>query len=393
MSTSNRSVIVSACRTPIGNLLGTLSALSAPELGAAAIREVVRRVALDAASIDEVILGNVLQAGVGQAPARQAALRAGVPPEVGALTVNKVCGSGLKAVMLADQSIRAGDARIVIAGGMESMSNAPYLLPKARQGYRMGHAEVVDSAVHDGLWEPTHNYHMGCTGELCATTYGITRQRQDAWAARSYERALAAQERGAFEDEIVPVDVKAGKKQVTVSGDEAPRVTTVETLAVLRPAFGKDGTITAGNSSKVSDGAAAVCVMAEDEAIRLGLTPLARIVASATHSREPEWLMMAPEDAIRKCLRRAGWDDADLYEINEPFAAATVALVDALKLDPARVNVNGGAVALGHPIGATGCRILVTLLHAMRQTDSRTGIASLCLGGGEAVALAVERWS
>lgn len=393
MSSSSRAVIVSACRTPIGNLLGSLSALSAPELGAVAIREAVSRAGLDAATIDEVIFGNVLQAGVGQAPARQAAMRGGVPPEVGAFTVNKVCGSGLKAVMLADQAIRAGDARIVLAGGMESMSNAPYLLPKARQGYRMGNAELVDSAVHDGLWEPHHNYHMGCTGELCARAYEVTRERQDAYAARSYERALAAQEQGAFDHEIIPVEVKAGKKQVTVERDEAPRVTTVETLAGLRPAFDKAGSITAGNSSKVSDGAAAVCVMSEDEAARLGLTPLARIVASATHSREPEWLMMAPEDAIRKCLRRAGWDHADLYEINEPFAAATVALIDALKLDPEHVNVHGGAVALGHPIGATGCRMLVTLLYALRRTGARTGVASLCLGGGEAVALAVERWS
>ncbi|MGV3724008.1 MAG: thiolase family protein [Actinomycetota bacterium] len=393
MTNNHRAVIVSACRTPIGNLLGSLSALTAPELGAAAIREVVSRAALDASTVDEVIFGNVLQAGVGQAPARQAAMRGGVPPEVGALTVNKVCGSGLKAVMLADQSIRAGDARVVIAGGMESMSNAPYLLPKARQGYRMGNAELVDSAVHDGLWEPHHNYHMGCTGELCARTYEVSRERQDAYAARSYERALAAQALGAFDNEIVPVEVKAGKKQVMVERDEAPRVTTLETLAGLRPAFDKEGSITAGNSSKVSDGAAAVCVMSEEEAARLGLQPLARIVASATHSREPEWLMMAPEDAIRNCLRRAGWESADLYEINEPFAAATVALIDALKLDPDQVNIPGGAVALGHPIGATGCRILVTLLYALRRTGGRTGVASLCLGGGEAVALAVERLS
>lgn len=384
-------VIVSACRTPIGNLLGSLSSLTAPELGAAAVREAIARAGIDPSELDEVILGNVLQAGVGQAPARQAALRAGVPPSVGALTINKVCGSGLKAVMLADQAIRAGDARILLAGGMESMSNAPYLLPKARQGYRMGNAELVDAAVHDGLWEAHHNYHMGLTGELCAREQGVSRERQDAYAARSYERALVAQEAGAFDAELVPLTVKAGKKQVTVERDEAPRATSLEVLAGLRASFDADGTITAGNASKVSDGAAAVCVMAESEALRRGLKPLARIVASATHSQEPERIMMAPEGAVRKCLQRAGWERADLYEINEPFAAASVALLDALELDPERVNVSGGAIALGHPIGATGCRILVTLLHALERLNARTGLAALCLGGGEAVAMAVER--
>jgi acetyl-CoA C-acetyltransferase len=294
--------------------------------------------------------------------------------------------------MLADQAIRAGDARVILAGGMESMSNAPYLLSRARQGYRLGNGELVDAVIKDGLWDPHHDYHMGCTGELCASTYGATRERQDAYAARSYERALAAQEAGAFDAELVAVEVKAGKKTLTVDRDEAPRATSAESLAALRPAFdAAAGTITAGNASKISDGAAAVCVMAEEEAARRGLTPLARIVASSTHSREPEWVMMAPEGAVRKCLQRAGWDSADLYEINEPFAAAAVALIDTLELDPERVNVHGGAVALGHPIGATGCRILVTLLHAMQRREARTGIAALCLGGGEAVALAVER--
>jgi acetyl-CoA C-acetyltransferase len=384
-------VIVSACRTPIGNLLGSLSPLTAPELGAAVVREAISRAGIDPAELDEVILGNVLQAGVGQAPARQAALRAGVPASVGALTVNKVCGSGLKAVMLADQAIRAGDARMLIAGGMESMSNAPYLLPKARQGYRMGNAELLDAAVHDGLWEAHHNYHMGFTGELCAREQDVSRERQDAYAARSYERALAAQDSRAFNAELIPLSVKAGKKQLTVDRDEAPRATPQEVLAGLRPSFDASGTITAGNASKVSDGAAAVCVMAEEEAERRGLRPLARIVASATHAREPERIMMAPEGAVRSCLQKAGWTQADLYEINEPFAAASVALLDALKLDPDRVNVHGGAIALGHPIGATGCRILVTLLHAMARRGDRTGLAALCLGGGEAVALAVER--
>jgi len=384
-------VIVSACRTPIGNLLGSLSSLTAPELGAAAIREAILRAGVDPSELDEVILGNVLQAGVGQAPARQAALRAGVPPSVGALTVNKVCGSGLKAVMLADQAIRAGDARLLIAGGMESMSNAPYLLPKARQGYRMGHGELLDAAVHDGLWEAHHDYHMGLTGEFCARAHGVSRERQDAYAARSYERALAAQEAGAFAAELIPLQVKAGKKQLTVDRDEAPRATSQDILAGLRPSFDAAGTITAGNASKVSDGAAAVCVMSEAEAARRGIEPLARIVATSTHSQEPERIMMAPEGAVRKCLQRAGWARADLYELNEPFAVASVALIDALELDPERVNVHGGAIALGHPIGATGCRILVTLLHAMARRGARTGLAALCLGGGEAVALAVER--
>lgn len=384
-------VITSACRTPIGNLMGSLSALAVPELGAAVVREAIVRAGIDPAELDEVILGNVLQAGVGQAPARQAALLAGVPPSVGALTLNKVCGSGLKAVMLADQAIRAGDVRILVAGGMESMSNAPYLLPKARQGYRLGHAELLDAAVHDGLWEAHHNYHMGLTGELCAREQSVSRERQDAYAAESYERALAAQEAGAFDAELIPLQVKAGKKQVTVDRDEAPRATSLEILAGLRASFESTGTITAGNASKISDGAAAVCVMAEEEASRRGLQPLARIVAAATHSREPERIMMAPEGAVRKCLQKAGWDGADLYEINEPFAAASVALLDALELNPAQVNVHGGAIALGHPIGATGCRILVTLLHAMIRRGARTGLAALCLGGGEAVALAVER--
>lgn len=387
------SVIVSACRTPIGAFLGALSPLAAPELGAVVIREAVARAGIAPDEVDEVILGNVLSAGVGQAPARQAAIRAGLPPSVGAFLVNKVCGSGLKAVMLADQAVRAGDARILVAGGMESMSNAPYVLPKARQGYRMGNGELIDTAVRDGLWDAYHDYHMGCTGELCAREYRVSRQRQDEFAARSYERALAAQADGLFDAEIIPVEVSDRKQPVWVTRDETPRPTTVETLAGMRPAFEKGGTITAGNASKLSDGSAAVCVMSEGEAERRGLKPLARIVAASTHSREPEWVMMAPEGAIRSVLERAGWKDADLYEINEPFAAAAVALIDTLNLDPDRVNVHGGAVALGHPIGATGCRILVTLLHAMAQRAARTGVAGLCLGGGEAVAMAVERVS
>jgi acetyl-CoA C-acetyltransferase len=387
-----RSVIVSACRTPIGSFMGALSPLRAPELGAVAVREAVVRAGVRPEEIEEVILGNVLSAGLGQAPARQAAIKAGLPPSTGAYSVNKVCGSGLKAVMLADQAIRCGDARILVAGGMESMSNAPYLLPKAREGYRMGHGEIVDSMVRDGLWDAFNDYHMGSTGELCAADYKVGRDRQDAWALLSNTRALEARESGVFEAEIAPVDVPAKKEPTRISRDEGPRETTLAALAGLRPVFDKNGTITAGNASKISDGAAAVCVMAEEEAGRRGLRPLARIVAAATHSREPEWVMMAPEGAIRACLRRAGWERADLYEINEPFAAATVALIDQLGIEPAEsVNIHGGAVALGHPIGATGCRILVTLLYALERHNLRRGVASLCLGGGEAVALAVER--
>jgi acetyl-CoA C-acetyltransferase len=384
------SVIVSACRTPIGAFLGALSPLAAPELGAAVLREALKRSGYPEETLDAVIMGNVLSAGVGQAPARQAALKAGIPHSVGALTINKVCGSGLQAVMLADQAIRAGDARAILAGGMESMSNAPFLLPRARSGLRMGHAQLQDALLVDGLEDPTLGTHMGLTGELCAREQQISRQRGDAWAAASYQRALSALAEGAFEREVVAVPARKGDP-LLIDRDEIPRPTTEATLAGLRPAFDPAGTITAGSSSKVADGAAAVCVLDEQEAVQRGIPILARIVAAATHSREPERLMMAPEHAIRRCLERAGWETADLYEINEPFAAATVALVEALGVDPERVNVHGGAVALGHPIGATGCRMLVTLLHALERHGLRRGVAALCLGGGEAVALAVER--
>lgn len=384
-------VIVSACRTPIGSFLGGLSPLSAPDLGAVVLREALRRASLSGEEVEEVVMGHVLSGGVGQAPARQAAIRAGIPVSVGAFGVNKVCGSGLKAVMLADQAIRAGDAEVLLAGGMESMSNAPYLLPKARTGLRMGNQELVDSMIRDGLWDVYHDYHMGMTGELCAREQDVSRSDQDAWAAQSYRRALSAQGSGAFAAELVAVEVPGRKgTRTTVTADEEPRETPLETLAGLRPVFDKEGTITAGSASKISDGAAAVCVMEAGAAERRGLIPLARIIASSTHSREPERLMMAPEGAIRKVLGKAGWDGADLYEINEPFAVATVALVRSLGLDPERVNVNGGAVALGHPIGATGCRLLVTLIHALLARGLRRGIASLCLGGGEGVAMAVE---
>lgn len=385
-----RSVIVSACRTPIGAFLGGLSSLSAPALGSVVVREAVARSGIEPERVEEVILGHVVQAGSGQAPARMAALGGGLPPSVGAYSVNKVCGSGLKAVMLADQAIRAGDARVVVAGGMESMSAAPYLLPKARSGYRLGHGELLDALIHDGLWDATHHYHMGCTGELCAREQEITRQEADDWARRSYERAVAARDAGLFAAETVVVRVPTKRGWEPVAQDEQVRATSPEVLAGMPPVFEADGVITAGNSSKISDGAAAVVVLAEDEAERRRLRPLARIAATYTHSQEPAQVMMAPERAIRGCLRKAGWERADLYEINEPFAAAAVALVRALDLDREQVNVRGGAVALGHPIGATGCRMLVTLLHVLSPRCPR-GVAALCLGGGEAVAMAVER--
>jgi acetyl-CoA C-acetyltransferase len=389
--------ILSAARTPIGSLMGALSTVPAPQLGAAAIREAVARAGIETSAVDEVILGNVLGAGLGQAPARQAALGAGLPPSVGAFTVNKVCGSGLKAAMQAFASIRAGEAQILVAGGMESMSNAPYLLPKARRGLRLGHGELLDSLIHDGLWDAHHQYHMGMTGERVAERFSVTREESDRYAAASNEKALRAQEQGLFTAEIVPVAVGSGPRcDQMIARDEGPRASTLEQLAALKPAFRPDGTITPGNASKISDGAAAV-VMASGGATASLLSgaraPLARVVASATHSGEPEWVMMAPAPAVRKVVAKAGLslDQIDLFEINEPFAAAAVALIRDLDLDPSRVNVCGGAVALGHPIGATGARLLVTLLHALERTGGRYGLAALCLGGGEAVAMIVER--
>jgi len=382
-------VILSAARTPIGSLMGSLSPLTAPQLGAAAVREAVARAGVAPARVDEVILGNVLGAGLGQAPARQAAIAAGLPDSVGAFGVNKVCGSGLKAAMLAAQAIRAGEAEIVVAGGMESMSNAPYLLPKARKGLRLGHGEVLDALIHDGLWDSFHRYHMGMTGELVAERFPVSREESDRYAAASNEKALRAMETGAFDAEIVPVVVGDG----TVSRDEGPRPSSLEGLAALRPAFREGGTITAGNASKISDGAAALVLASSRTAEASGVRPLARVVASATHSGEPEWVMMAPAPAVRKVLEKAGLsvDQIDLFEINEPFAAAAVALGRNLAVPPERMNVCGGAVALGHPIGATGARLLVTLLHSLHRTGGRYGLAALCLGGGEAVAMIVER--
>lgn len=388
-------VILSATRTPIGKFQGALKPLTAPEIGAIAVRAAFERAGIDADQIDEVIMGSVLQAGLGQNPARQAALRAGIPNKVSALTVNKVCGSGLKSVMLAAQSVALGDNELIVAGGMESMSNAPYLLMKGRDGYRMGNGEIIDAMVHDGLWCAFDKWHMGETGEVVAEKYQITRQQQDEYAALSQRRAIAAIKSGRFRDEICSVEIPQRKGDpVIFDTDEGPREdATVESLAKLRAAFRSDGTVTAGNASTINDGGAALVVASAEVAARLGRSPLARIVAQATAGLEPKMVMMAPVDAVRLVASRAGWNlgDVDLFELNEAFSSQSVALLNQLELDPQRVNVNGGAVALGHPIGASGARLLVTLIHEMIKREARRGIVSLCLGGGNAVALAVER--
>ncbi len=387
-------VIVSAVRTPIGGLNGSLASLSATEAGSIVIAEALRRAGLGGNDVDEVIMGNVLSAGLGQAPARQAALKAGLPDKVGCTTINKVCGSGLKAVMLGAQAILLDEAQVVIAGGMESMSNAPYLLDRARSGYRMGHATLVDSLIKDGLWDPTMDSQMGALAELCADEFLISRAEQDEFARMSYERAQAAEIRGDFRREIVPVTTngKNGRSAV-VGADEEIKKFDAEKMKALKPAFRPDGTVTAGNSSSVSDGAAALVLMARERAQALGLRPLARVVGYASSAREPEWFTLAPADAIASLLRKSGAQpsDIDLFEINEAFAVASIAVNRVLKLDPEKVNARGGAVALGHPIGASGARILTTLVHALIDLDKERGIAALCIGGGEAVALMVER--
>ena len=390
-------VIISACRTPIGKFQGGLSDLSAPELGAIVVREAVKRANLDAKDVDECIMGLVVAAGLGQNPARQAALKGGLPPEVGAMTINKVCGSGLKAVALAAQAVQTGNASIVVAGGMESMSNAPYLLPQARKGYRLGNAQIVDSMVNDGLWDVYNNYHMGMTGENVAEKYGITRQMQDEFAVNSHRKAVAAQRECRFKAQIVPVELPARKKgqaPVIIEKDESPREdTTLESLSALKPVFKKDGTVTAGNAPGMNDGGAALVVTTESRAKELGAKPLARIVAQATSGVDPAWVMMAPVSGVRKIWAKTGWkpDEVDLYELNEAFSVQAVAVVKELGIDPERVNVNGGAVALGHPIGASGARVLTTLLYEMQRRNVHRGIAALCLGGGNSVAMAVER--
>jgi acetyl-CoA C-acetyltransferase len=385
-------VIVSARRTPIGAFLGALSPLTAVQLGSAAIKAAVESAGITAGDVQEVLMGCVLSAGLGQAPARQAALGAGVPIGAPATTVNKMCGSGLKAVMLAADQIRAGGASIVLAGGLESMSNAPYLLPKARSGYRMGHGEVIDHMLRDGLQSPFDGKSMGCFADSTASKYGFTRAQQDAFATESVRRAMTALAAGEFDPEVTPVTVKGRKGETVIPRDETPGTCDVSKIAGMKPAFSKDGTVTAASSSSISDGAAALVLTNAETAAARGLKPLARILAYASHAQEPEWFTTAPVGAIRKVLTQLGWKphDADLYEINEAFAVVTMAAMRDIDIDHARVNVNGGACALGHPIGATGARILTTLVHTLRRRGGRRGIAALCIGGGEAVALAVE---
>jgi acetyl-CoA C-acetyltransferase len=396
MSDARESVIVSAVRTPTGKFQGALKGFSATDLGALVVRESVRRAGVRPEDVDEVIMGCVIQAGLGQNPARQAALKGGVPFGVSAVTINKVCGSGLKSVMMASQAVKLGDAEIVVAGGMESMSNAPYIIPNAREGYRLGNGTLVDAMIHDGLWCAFENYHMGNTGEVVAERYRVTREEQDEYALNSHRKAAAAIRAGKFKDEILPVEIKQKKGDAVVFDTDEPvrEDTSLEALSKLKPAFRKEGgTVTAGNAPGVNDGASAVVVTSLERARSLGVEPLARIAAQATSGIEPELVMMAPVEAIRKVLRKAGWSlsEVDLIELNEAFAVQAVAIMRELELDPSKVNVNGGAVALGHAIGQSGSRLLTTMLYEMRRRGARRGLAALCLGGGNAVAMAVER--
>jgi acetyl-CoA C-acetyltransferase len=396
MSETREAVIVSAVRTPVGKFLGSLKGFTATDLGAIVVRESVSRAGVAPADVDEVIMGCVIQAGLGQNPARQAALRGGLLPAVSAVTVNKVCGSGLKAVMMAAQGIQLGDTDVVVAGGMESMSNAPYLIPKAREGYRLGNGVLLDAMIHDGLWDAYNDYHMGCTGEVVSQKFSVSREEQDEYALNSHRKAAAAIKAGKFKDEIVPVEIPQRKgPPIVFDTDETVREdTSLETLGKLKPAFQKvGGTVTAGNAPGVNDGASAVVVTSIDKAKALGRQPMARIVAQATSGVEPELVMMAPVEAITRVLRKAGWslDEVDLIELNEAFSVQAVAITKELGLDPARLNVNGGAVALGHAIGQSGSRLLTTMLYELKRRDAHRGVISLCLGGGNAVAMAVER--
>jgi len=389
------SIIVSAVRTPTGKFLGVLKGFTATQLGALAVAEAIRRAGIDPQIVDECIMGNVVPAGLGQNPARQAALNGGLPDHVAALTINKVCGSGLKAVMIADQAIRAGDIDIAVAGGMESMSNCPYLLPRVRDGLRMGNGEVIDSMINDGLWCAFEQCHMGQSGEVVAEHYKVGRAAQDEYAARSHQKAARARDEGAFADEILPIEIPQKKgAPLRVDRDEAIRDdTTVESLAALKPAFKKDGSVTAGNAPGVNDGASALVVAAADRAKALGVAPLARIVAQATSGLAPKFVLMTPVEAVRRVAEKAGWSlaDVDLFELNEAFSVQAVAVLNELGIDPEKVNVNGGAVALGHAIGSSGGRVLTTLIYALKRRNLKRGIATLCLGGGNGVALAIER--
>ena len=391
----NEAVIISAARTPVGKFLGALKGFSAPQLGAIVVREAVKRAGVKPEDVDEVIMGCVIQAGLGQNPARQAALNGGLPNTVSAVTVNKVCGSGLKAVMMAAQGVQLGDTEIVVAGGMESMSNAPYLIPKAREGYRLGNGELIDSMINDGLWCAFENYHMGCTGEVVADEYKIGRAEQDEFATNSHRKAAAAIKAGKFKDEIVAVEIpqKKGAALVFDTDETVREDTSVEGLGKLKPAFKPEGSVTAGNAPSVNDGASALVVTSMRRARELGAEPMGRIVGQATAGVEPRLVMMAPVEAVRKLFKKTGWSasEVDLFELNEAFSVAAVAVTRELGLDPEKVNVNGGAVALGHAIGQSGSRLLTTVLHELKRRDAHRAVVALCLGGGNAVALAVER--
>jgi len=395
MNTIKEAVIISAVRTPVGKFLGALKSFKATELGAIAVREAVKRAGVKPEDVDEVIMGCVIQAGLGQNPARQAALKGGLPNTVSAVTVNKVCGSGLKAVMMAAQGVQLGDTEIVVAGGMESMSNAPYLLPKGREGYRLGHGTILDSVIQDGLWCAFDDQHMGCTGEVVSERYNVPRAEQDEYALNSHRKAAAAINAGKFKDEIVPVEISQKKgPPVAFDTDEPVREdSTIEALAKLKPAFKTGGTVTAGNAPGMNDGASAVVVTSAERAKALDVEPLGRIVAQANSGTEPKLVMMAPVEAIKKLIKKTGWslNDVDLIELNEAFAVQAVAITRELDLDPVKINVNGGAVALGHAIGQSGSRILTTMLYELKRRDAHRGIAALCLGGGNAVAMAIER--
>jgi acetyl-CoA C-acetyltransferase len=396
MPSIKQPVIVSAVRTPVGKFLGALKSFKATDLGAIAVREAVQRAGVKPEDVDEVIMGCVIQAGLGQNPARQAALRGGLPNTVSAVTVNKVCGSGLKAIMMAAQGVALGDTEIVVAGGMESMSNAPYLLAKAREGYRLGHGQMLDAIIQDGLWCAFDDQHMGCTGEVVSERFSVSRAEQDEYAVNSHRKASAAIKAGKFKDEIVPVEIpqRKGAPRIIFDTDEPVREdTSMEGLGKLKPAFKEGGTVTAGNAPGVNDGASAVVVTSQERAQALGVEPMARIVGQATSGTEPQLVMMAPVEAIKKLMKKTGWslNDVDLIELNEAFAVQAVAITRELNLDAAKINVNGGAVALGHAIGQSGSRILTTMLYELKRRDAHRGIAALCLGGGNAVALAVER--
>ncbi|MAS78327.1 MAG: acetyl-CoA C-acyltransferase [Candidatus Marinimicrobia bacterium] len=393
MNKENSVVIVSAKRSPIGSFQGAISSISAPKLGSLIISKILEETTVDPFLVDEIIMGNVLSAGIGQAPARQAAIGAGMPDSVECLTINKMCGSGLKAVMLGSQAIQVNDANIIIAGGFESMSQSPYLVPKARAGYRLGHGNLIDSVIFDGLWDVYNDIHMGNCAEICARDRGYSIIDQNDFAKESYQRAINAQEIGAFNNEIVSIEVKNKNNTITFDNDEEPKKVNFEKMDTLKPVFEKDGTITAANASTINDGAACLLMMSENKASELGFKPLARIISQASAAQDPKWFTTAPIEAIKKVLTKVDLtvDDIDLWEINEAFAPVVMAVVDDYNLDYGKININGGAIALGHPIGASGARILTTLIHSLNQKEKSLGLATICIGGGEASAVIIER--